>query len=217
MRYIKNTTNKWQCDLQQPECGQCIERGTLCGGYDTDRVFVYHNAGNKPLVGCKPHIKHSTQSPDVEVASFTQVQAFRDYIQVVPDGFIQSQSPYSPPTLPFVLPISLAQTAYGEKSIEAFMRMYIPLGDMRSTNAEGRDFVDITSRLRNHDEALRLALLAIGTVALGKQTDDTNLTRHGRNLYGKALFETRRALQNPSRARTTAILAIPHVSTPRRE
>jgi hypothetical protein len=141
----------------------------------------------------------------------------KDYVQVVPDRFTKNQSPNSPPTLPFVLPISLSQTAYGEKSIEAFMRMYIPLGDMRSTNAEGRDFVDITSRIRNHDEALRLALLAIGTVALGKQTDDTSLTRHGRNLYGKALFETRRALQNPSRARSTAILAIPHVSSPRSE
>jgi hypothetical protein len=114
--------------------------------------------------------------------------------------------------LPFVLPLSLTQSAYGEKSLEAFMTMYIPGGDLRSMSAEGKDLVGIIPQLTNSEEALRLAVLAIGTVALGNQTKDAGLTRHGRSVYGKALMETRRALQNPYRARSTAMLTIPHVS-----
>jgi hypothetical protein len=93
------------------------------------------------------------------------------------------------------------------------MTMYVPGGDVRNTNVEGKGFVDIVPRLKNKDEALRLTVLAIGTVALGNQTNDTSLTRQGRGIYGKALMETRRALQDPNRARSAAILLIPQVST----
>lgn len=67
-------------------------------------------------------------------------------------------------------------------------------------------------RLNSQDEALRLAILAMGTLALSKQTNDSYLGQQGRNVYGKALAETRRALQDPSRVRSTAMLTIPYVS-----
>lgn len=112
---------------------------------------------------------------------------------------------------PYVLPPSLAQSAYSEKSLEAFVGMYVPRGDLSNTNAEGKELISMLPRINSQDEALRLAILAIGTLALSEQTSDTYLTRQGRGIYGKALAETRRALQNPNRARSTAILAIPYV------
>jgi hypothetical protein len=90
--------------------------------------------------------------------------------------------------------------------------MYNPRGNMRSTKNEGKDVVDMMPQLSTSDEALRLAVLALGTVALSKQANDTDLARQGRGMYGKALVETRRALQDPVRSRSTAVLAIPHVS-----
>jgi hypothetical protein len=116
------------------------------------------------------------------------------------------------PLSPLVLPLSFSRSAYNERSLEAFMTMYVPGGDIRSTNAEGKGFVDIVPRLTSNDEALRLAVLAIGTVALGNQTNDKSLTRHGRSIYGKALMETRKALQDPYRSRSAAMLLIPQVS-----
>ncbi|RYZ17003.1 MAG: hypothetical protein EOP49_51105, partial [Sphingobacteriales bacterium] len=99
----------------------------------------------------------------------------------------------------------------GEKSLEAFVSFYIPQTDPSATNWDGKEIVGMVPVLSTRDEALRLAILAIGTVALSKQTNDPSLARHGRNLYGKALVETRRALASPSRSRSTAVLAIPRV------
>lgn len=113
---------------------------------------------------------------------------------------------------PRVLSASFAQSAYSEKSLEAFISTYVPRGDLSSTNEEGKQLVGMMPRLNSQDEALRLAIFAMGTLALSKQTNDSYLEQQGRNIYGKALAETRRALQDPSRARSTAMLAIPYVS-----
>jgi len=91
------------------------------------------------------------------------------------------------------------------------MDLYVPQGHIRNINAEGRDFVNMTPRLTADDEALRLTVLAIGTVAMAQKTTDADLAREGRKLYTKALVETRRALQNTVRARSTAVLAIPRI------
>ena len=146
------------------------------------------------------------------VVPLIQPEAVENSMQVVPTRSATGGRRLNTPLpLSLLLPTSLIKSAYGEKSMEAFLNIYVPQGDLRSTNAEGKEFVDMMPRLTVHDEALRLAVLAIGTVALGKQTSDAGLAQHGRNLYGKALVETRRALQSPVRARSTAILAIPRV------
>jgi hypothetical protein len=108
-----------------------------------------------------------------------------------------------------ILPASLSRSAYSEKSFEAFINMYAPQEHYRNTTMESKDFVEIISVL--NDDALRIAMLALGTMALGKQTGDTNITRQGRGLYSEALIATRRALEDPSRSRSTAVLAIPRV------
>jgi hypothetical protein len=69
----------------------------------------------------------------------------------------------------------------------------------------------VTPGLTAQDEALRLTVLAIGTVAMGTATGDKHLTRQGRTIYTKALVETQRALQYPVRARSTAVIAIPRI------
>lgn len=91
--------------------------------------------------------------------------------------------------------------------------MYIPHGDIRSTNTEGKDFVDMLPLLSIRDEALQMAVLAIGTAALGKTTNNEDLIRQGKLLYGKALRETAVAIRNPTRARSEAVFAIPRVMT----
>jgi hypothetical protein len=118
---------------------------------------------------------------------------------------------YDPTLLDLSDPTSLFLTAYRQKSMEGFMTVYSQKTDMRDTINEGSDVAAMMPQLSNSDEALRLAVLAFGTVALSKQDNDANLARQGRNLYSRALVETRRALQHPVRCRSTAILAIPHV------
>lgn len=122
-----------------------------------------------------------------------------------------SHSLSQPRPVSVILPAGLTRSAYSEKSVEAFLHMYIPGGDFRSTNVEGKDFVNMLPMLSIRDEALQMAVLAIGTAALGRTTNDEALIRQGRSLYGKALTQTSIALRDPRRAKSEAVFAIPRV------
>ncbi|KAH3965383.1 hypothetical protein HBI56_045430 [Parastagonospora nodorum] len=196
------------CDLKQPECGQCIERGLPCGGYDKDRVFIYHDAGVKRTTLASQYAQ-SPRGASSGMLSPPETPPTTSLISTTPAQAYSGSDVFS--MFPRVLSASFAQSAYKEKSLEAFISTYVPRGDLSSTNEEGKQLVGMMPRLNSQDEALRLAILAMGTLALSKQTNDSYLGQQGRNIYGKALAETRRALQDPSRARSTAMLAIPYV------
>jgi hypothetical protein len=204
-------------------------------------VFVYHDKGTRRQSSTSPKTKSpdgsstgvlSLRSPEGNVIDSQLIPTTGKWEYGSSTGVLSPRSPQENiydsqvilsassweyngfgvlPVYPLVLPPSLAQSAYSEKTLEAFVGMYVPRGDLSSTNAEGKELIGMLPRINSQDEALRLAILAIGTLALSKQTNDTYLTRKGRDIYGKALSETRRALQNPSRARSTSILAIPYV------
>jgi hypothetical protein len=200
-----------QCDLQQPECGQCKERGTPCAGYNTDRVFVHESGTRRSTKAAST--SQALRGTGVGVFRPQQPQCTTSETQVVAVASATGSPKWRAPLLLDLYdPTGLFLSAYREKSMESFINMYNPRGNMRSTKNEGKNVADMMPRLSTYDEALRLAVLALGTVALSKQANDADLARQGRSMYGKALVETRRALQDPVRARSTAILAIPHVS-----
>ncbi|KAL5116101.1 hypothetical protein ACEQ8H_005997 [Pleosporales sp. CAS-2024a] len=188
------------CDLKQPKCGQCTERGLPCG-YDTDRIFVYHDANAKRLT--RPSSR-SASPLDRGAGAFDQ--------SLIPYTSAQAYHvSHTPPPFSCILPPSFVQSAFSEKSLEAFLNMYLPKSTLNVASAESTELVGMMPNLNSQDKALRLAILAIGALALSKQTNDLHLGRHGRGIYGKALAETRIALQDPDRARSTAMLAIPYV------
>lgn len=116
-----------------------------------------------------------------------------------------------PRTISVMLPDNLLKSAYTEKTLDAFLQMYIPRGDVRATNAESKELVDLLPLLTIREEALQMAVLAIGTAALGQYSHDDDLKRKGRSLYGKALSETAVALRNPARAKSEALLVVPRL------
>lgn len=190
-----------QCDLQEPTCGQCKERGIVCGGYDADRIFIYQDGGTsqRPKIRdatTNRHLAHRIPGMQLSVSKASE-SAVRDRQQ--------------PRTISIMLPESLMRSAYSEKTLDAFIQMYIPRGHHRTTNGERKELVDILPILAVRDEALQLAILAIGTAALGKSSNDEGLTRQGKAFYGKALTETAVALRNPARARTEPMLMVPRI------
>ncbi|KAH7407045.1 hypothetical protein DE146DRAFT_676307 [Phaeosphaeria sp. MPI-PUGE-AT-0046c] len=204
-------SRKKGCDLKQPICGQCEERGIHCGGYDNDRIFIRHDSRPK-YVSASASPNHPTT---IRSASSRQMQNahLNESAGLVPfstgNGLPATIMPFVFNRIPGVT--SLTQSAFREKSMEALMQTMFAATDMRSMSHAGREVVGILPKLSASDEALRLAVLALGTVALSSETNDTALARQGHGIYGKALVETRRALQNPDRARSTAILAIPPI------
>ncbi|KAF2642176.1 hypothetical protein P280DRAFT_424988, partial [Massarina eburnea CBS 473.64] len=195
-------TRRKGCDLRTPTCGQCERRGIVCGGYDLYRMWITHTA--------------------VPTKKITRIRSFSNRRN---NATISSSDAFSTRTAPFqaLSPshpngmgcYSLATSAHTSNIVELFFNMWNPDNDnasdqMATHHVDG--FENMMSSLYVQDEALRLALLAIGTGLLGKKKNDENLVRQGRILYGRGLKEMGNALTDPRRAHSEAILAVPRIN-----
>ncbi|USP80340.1 uncharacterized protein yc1106_07614 [Curvularia clavata] len=191
------------CDQVQPECGQCKERGIKCGGYDSDRIFIYQNGGSNRPVPKEAQYATTKTSPNQPSRQNWQM-AYK------PAFALQRRDPLLTP-VNIELPNGLAKSAYTEKTIAAFLEMYSPAGTAHAQNVYAKELATLLPLLNLRDEALQAATLAVGITQLGITTENKALTRQGRVLYGKALKETALALRNPSRANSEPLLAVPRV------
>ncbi|KAJ4288607.1 hypothetical protein N0V90_011844 [Kalmusia sp. IMI 367209] len=112
-----------------------------------------------------------------------------------------------------VLPQALAISAYHEKTVEAFFSLYLPdyRNDVRNHMLRAHGFINVLSILYTRDEALKLAVVALGTAMLGKVLGNEEWAHQGRKLYGQALQEMRRALRSDQRAKSEALLIVPRL------
>jgi hypothetical protein len=176
----------------------------ICGGYDSDRIFIYQNGGSNrspPKTARNATTKGSLEQPLRRDMQMTQVKAVSN----------PRTWDVRPPPFSVTLPESLARSAYSEKTIATFLSMYNPKGSIRVDNTDAREFVSLLPTLSVRDEALQMAVLAIGITQLGTTMGNQDLTRQGRTLYGKALKETALALRNPARASSESLLVVPRV------
>lgn len=119
----------------------------MCGGYDRNRIFVNQTSKADTSILAR-------SSPSQNSVEWKERVSLRSSI---------------------TLPDDLTRSAYREKSVEAFFNMYIPDGGAHGSTAEilrTNSFVSVLPLLYVRDEALRLALLAVGTAAMGKVTGD---------------------------------------------
>ncbi|CAG5144126.1 uncharacterized protein ALTATR162_LOCUS1486 [Alternaria atra] len=133
-----------------------------------------------------------------------------EIVQVNPASGPGTRKP-RPVLVPIMLPDGLARSAYSEKTIATFLSMYNPQGVVHATNTDAKEFVNLLPLLSTRDKALQMAALAVGITQLGITSNNENLTRQGRTLYGKALKETAVALQYPARASSESLLVVPRV------
>lgn len=177
-------------------------------------MFVYQGAGYYDKRGASTSTSSIDRDASMGTISFAQPIPVTHDAQM---GAAESASnisirkPMQPLVVSAFLQQCLTRSAYTQKSLETFIYLYMPGGDLKSTNAQGKDFVDILPMLCIRDRALQTALLAIGTAALARAEDDPVLIRQSRALYGQALHETAVALRNPKRVKSEAVFAIPRV------
>jgi hypothetical protein len=120
-------------------------------------------------------------------------------------------NPRQPPPPSIVLPEGFVQPAYTEGALSAFIQLYLPHGGLEAADSEGREFVNLLPLLTVRNQALQLAIQAIGTAALGQSTGDEALSLQGKVLYGKALSDTAAALRDASQAKSEAVLMVPRI------
>lgn len=185
-----------QCDLRKPDCGTCEARGITCGGYDTDRMFVNYSHDARPPSSLAS--TSQTRAANSDTRS-TQASSFDHRTVAIP--------------VDVVLPQGLARSAYHEKTVETFFTLYMPDNryDAHNQLMRSHSLVKVLSALYYRDEALRLAVVALGTAMLGKMREKEEWSRQGRRLYGQALQEMRKALACNQRSKSEALLVVPRI------
>lgn len=166
--------------MKRPACGQCLERNIRCGGYDPDRVFITS--------------KYERTSPPVDMLPMPVRDPTMDLVAVTASSC-------------YVIPQSLAETAFSAKGMEAVFDLFPAHQDAGGALQSVNPFFKLLATLSIHEEALRQTIFAVGLVTLGKGSNDQVVLRKGRTLYGKALQELGVSLQNPHRRTIEALLA----------
>ncbi|KAF2725785.1 hypothetical protein K431DRAFT_208076, partial [Polychaeton citri CBS 116435] len=120
------------------------------------------------------------------------------------------QPSVSPPSLlPPHLRRSLERSAVESQTSEIFWAAYLPRNDglLRVDGIKTVIWDETLQGLAETDATVKLALQSVAFTALGRSMEDEAMLRQGSQLYGRALVETNRALQQPDRAQSDAMLA----------
>ena len=121
---------------------------------------------------------------------------------------VRIRSTPTPPTGPEEK--SLARSAFEIGSEDEFWTHYYPRDDPRTVYIAGIRTAPWTKTLRDIaalDATARAALNAISTNILGRTRSDNALLQESTRLYAIALRDTNRALQDPIKAQSDAVLA----------
>ncbi|KAF2194589.1 hypothetical protein K469DRAFT_617173 [Zopfia rhizophila CBS 207.26] len=181
---------KKRCDLQRPSCGQCEERGLVCGGYERPRIFVHEDGKGSEGASLAEHGRAATQI------------------------ILQRQSCPRGPQAWIALPEALARSAYGEKSASMFCEIYLPSERTFGSSTERFTVAGWTDEIQDlyvRDDALKIALLAVSCAVVGREKHDPWMIAQGRKLYGQGLIEVGKALKHKQRATSDALLTVPRL------
>ncbi|KAF2711306.1 hypothetical protein K504DRAFT_374400, partial [Pleomassaria siparia CBS 279.74] len=193
-----------QCDLERPKCGRCAGRGIPCEGYDPDRIFVDQNNlfRRKTLImnGESNSSKRAIDPPSLE-RPYTDEKS----IQLI-HRYRTSPSSYSINHIH-----SLARSASYEKHIELYLDMYLPLMECDRTPLLQYGLSNVVTSLYLQDDALQMALVALVLAAVGQARRYQPMMEQGKQLYGRALREVTKALSDPRRVGSAAVLGVPRV------
>ena len=172
--------------MQKPTCGQCARSGIVCGWDEKRWTFV-------------------SQDPTAAGAAGSSTMPFRRRSGT---EALARQNSAPPPTGPEEQ--SLSRTAFETGANGDFWTLYLPKDDPRTVGAGGvyaAPWARTVQDLSRFDDTVRAGLNACAMTTLAHVRSDQALLQSGIRLYLKALYETNRALQDPIRAQSDAVLA----------
>ncbi|KAJ9365595.1 transcriptional regulator family: Fungal Specific TF [Paecilomyces variotii] len=184
---------KVACDLQRPQCSQCIKSNRVCTGYQRKRIFIFHQGTQET------HYETSINGPG---ASTTPVS--RSTTSPYQESNITFFSTHtrgrrsSPRTRNQISTLesnrSLLHVTYRKQLFNAYLRSHIPPSQLQSL---GTPWLALIPELASPTEALETSTLALATSKLGRLNNDPILTRESLRLYTSALRQLQKALWDP--------------------
>ncbi|GAE00157.1 hypothetical protein CPC735_047590 [Paecilomyces variotii No. 5] len=181
---------KVACDLQRPQCSQCIKSNRVCTGYQRKRIFIFHRETQQ-----KDHGSASCSSTSPEARSTTSpCQEGNPAMSSHSRGrraFPRTRNQIAS----FQSNANLSPIAYRKQIFNAYLCSHIPPSQLQSL---GTLWTALVPELVSPTEALETSSLALATSKLGRLNDDPVLTRESLRLYTLALRQLQKALWDPA-------------------
>ncbi|UPX21271.1 uncharacterized protein EKO05_0011462 [Ascochyta rabiei] len=183
---------KVRCDETRPECNTCLRRGTKCPGYRPAQSFILHQFDNETE---RPHLIREDE------------ERYRYAYQTpAPPTSTASSRNNSTATLVVRLEKAPAET-HVPKQVSAiavdriqhlgtFIRLYLPRADGPALPPPSALMLALPTMPAN-SQVLLAAIDALSAAQLAVNDRDYALVNRSRSMYGTALSQMLRAIQNP--------------------
>ncbi|PSN67968.1 hypothetical protein BS50DRAFT_620404 [Corynespora cassiicola Philippines] len=172
-----------KCDLQVPECGNCLKVQRECGGYERSMIVIHVGSDGKGQY--KPQASKSRRVPQIGKVEISLAD-FRMK--------------------------DLQRSAFELACLETFWVLYLPkpacLSQVQGSTSDSlKTWVTHTNHYLPQSDALRCAMLAIGASKVGEAKGDRSLVERGIELYGSALMQLASQLQTKDYSKRFGLLA----------
>ncbi|KAJ9265240.1 transcriptional regulator family: Fungal Specific TF [Paecilomyces variotii] len=184
---------KVACDLQRPQCSQCVKSNRVCTGYQRKRIFIFHQGTHET------HHETSRNGPGISTTpdSRSTTSPYQESNITFFSTHTRGRKP-SPRTRNQISTLesnrSLLHVTYRKQLFNAYLRSHIPPSQLQSL---GTPWLALIPELASPTEALETSTLALATSKLGRLNNDPILTRESLRLYTSALRQLQKALWDP--------------------
>jgi hypothetical protein len=185
---------KVRCDEAKPECNTCLRRGTKCPGYRPTQAFILHNfdqQGEKPSLIKEDESRYKYANQDSTGSQQHQSTPDRTLVRVS-----VSQSDYVP-VVEAPLPKQVSAVAADRiQHLATFIALYLPRADGPALPPPSALMLGLPTMPAN-SEVLMAAADALSAAQLAVDNRNHPLIHRSRSLYGTALSQMLRAIQDP--------------------
>lgn len=176
---------KVRCDEAKPECNTCLKRGTKCPGYRPTQAFILHEfdaKGDKPALIKEDENRYRFANSQQPVQPQSQAIDRRDSTIHGP-GEIH-------------IPKQVSSVAADRiQHVGTFISLYLPKTEGPALPPPSALMLGLPSMPAN-SEVLMAAIDALSAAQLAVNNRDHPLIHRSRSLYGTALTQMMRAIQN---------------------
>ncbi|OAK97321.1 hypothetical protein IQ06DRAFT_43163 [Phaeosphaeriaceae sp. SRC1lsM3a] len=185
---------KVRCDEGKPECNTCVRRGTKCPGYRPTQSFIIHKFDEETdrpelIREDESRYKYANHSPTNTTSSGS------------PDSIAVARTPASG-SRPVDAPMPKRVSSIAADRIQhlgTFIALYLPRADGPALPPPSALMLALPSMPAN-SEVLLAAVDALSAAQLAVDNRNHPLINRSRSLYGTALSQMLKAIQDPATA-----------------
>ncbi|KAL6702668.1 hypothetical protein ACN47E_001253 [Coniothyrium glycines] len=185
---------KVRCDEAKPECNTCLRRGTPCPGYRPAQSFILHKFDEQTerpalIKEDESRYRYAHQSPtDEKSAGSSPVETFTrpPHSDSKPDEALLTKQPS---------PVAADRIQH----LGTFISLYLPRADGPALPPPSALMLGLPSMPAN-SKVLMAAVDALSAAQLAVDNKNHQLINRSRSMYGTALSQMLRAIQDPVRA-----------------